>query len=204
MTEGILHSCLSQKGERRAEEGISWGKGFSLSLPRLFSWKGLVRSKPGIVLRQRLEAKSLCRSEPVFSVCLSFLSVVKEKQLKIRSSSRAVSVPMVGALRPRCVGCPSWGLQGDLGAAGRFQQGLGMCHWPLGRLLQLRTGISAVSPHLAFVLGTGLWGRVILKGVFKRLFLRHPKWTGTILPGQTSLVDTDRVKGLEKCLVMQL
>lgn len=54
-----------------------------------------MRSKPGIVLRQRLEAKSLCRSEPVFSVCLSFLSVVKEKQLKI-PSSRAVSEPVLG------------------------------------------------------------------------------------------------------------
>lgn len=93
MIKRILYSCLSQKGKRRAEEGISWGKGFFCHC--LSSWKGLMSPKPGIVLRQRLEAKSLCRSEPVFSVCLSFLSAVKEKQLKIPNSG-AVSVPVLG------------------------------------------------------------------------------------------------------------
>lgn len=144
MIEGILCFCLSQKGERRAEEGRSWGKGFFCHC--LSSWKGLVSPKPGIVLRQRLEAKSLCRSEPVFSVCLSFLSVVKEKQLKILSRG-AVSVPVLGPWDPAV-----W--DSLPGCCREGTAGLGMCHLPLGTMPQLRMDFPAVPPHPAFVTGT--------------------------------------------------
>lgn len=136
-----------------------------------------MRSKPGIVLRQRLEAKSLCRSEPVFSVCLSFLSVVKEKQLKIPAAEQYLcqwwgpevflcGMPLLGAgggsggCRQVTAGCwrGVWCCRQVTAGLGDMPLILGQCS---------SAGWTSLLCPLTLHLSWALWGTVILKGCLR-------------------------------------
>lgn len=84
-----------------------------------------------------------------------------------------------------------------------LRQGLGMCHLPPGRVLQLRIHFCCVSPPcLAFVVGRGLWSKVMFNECLRGCSDVLPNGLGEFFQGwHLQLRDG---KGARKSCVMQL